>query len=81
LRIVLRSPAQPDVVLDIKPDRAHFELAEIDQPADGDAIVETDPADGLLSMWGRGAPHHPPTITAHPKLWSPVARVLWDAIP
>jgi uncharacterized protein (TIGR03083 family) len=81
LRIVLRSPGQPDVVMDINPDRAHFELAENDQPADGDAVVETDAAHRLLSIWGRCAPHHPPTITADPKLWSPVARVLWDAIP
>jgi uncharacterized protein (TIGR03083 family) len=81
LRIVLRSPAQPDVVMDINHDRAHFELAEIDQPADGDAIVETDAAHRLLSIWGRCAPHHPVTLTADPKLWSSVARVLWDATP
>jgi len=81
LRIVLRSPDQPDVVMDISPDRAHFELAENDQPADGDAIVETDSAHRLLSIWGRCAPDHPPTITADPKVWSRVARVLWDATP
>jgi uncharacterized protein (TIGR03083 family) len=81
LRIVLRSPAQPDVVMDINPDRARFELAENDQPAVGDAIVETDSAHRLLSIWGRYAPHHPPTITADPKVWSSVARVLWDATP
>jgi uncharacterized protein (TIGR03083 family) len=81
LRIVLRSPAQPDVVMDIHPDRAHFELVENDQRAAGDAIVETDPAHRLLSIWGRCAPDHPPTITADPKVWSSVAGVLWDATP
>jgi hypothetical protein len=79
LRIVLRSPAQPDVVMDIDPDGARFELAEISQPADGDAVVETDPAHRLLSIWGRRSPHHPVTVVADPKLWAPVAAVLWDA--
>ena len=67
--------------MDIKPDDAHFELAETDQPTEGDAIVETDPAHRLLTLWGRCAPHHPVAITADPKLWSSVARVLWDATP
>jgi hypothetical protein len=81
LRIVLRSPAQPDVVMDIDPDGARFELSEIGQPADGDAVVETDPAHRLLSIWGRRSPHHPVTVVADPKLWAPVAAVLWDATP
>jgi uncharacterized protein (TIGR03083 family) len=81
LRIVLRSRAQRDVTMDINPGSAHFELAEIDQPADGDAVVETDPAHRLLSIWGRRAPDQRVTITADPKLWAPVARVLWDATP
>jgi uncharacterized protein (TIGR03083 family) len=81
LKIVLRSPAQPDVVMDIDPDGARFEIAEIDQPADGDAVVETDPAHRLLSIWGRRTPSHSVTITADPKLWSSVAKVLWDATP
>jgi uncharacterized protein (TIGR03083 family) len=81
LRIVLRSPAQPDVVMDINPGSAHFELAEIDQPADGDAVVATDPAHRLLSIWGRRAPDHSVTIIADPKLWASAATVLWDATP
>jgi hypothetical protein len=81
LRIVLRAPAQPDVVMDIDPDGARFELAETGQPADGDAVVETDPAHRLLSIWGRRSPHHPTTVVADPKLWTPVAAVLWDATP
>jgi hypothetical protein len=68
-------------VLDINPDGARFELADIEQPADGDAVVETDPAHPLLSIWGRRTPHHPVTVTADPKLWAPVAAVLWDATP
>jgi Mycothiol maleylpyruvate isomerase N-terminal domain len=81
LRIVLRSPDQPDVVMDINPDSARFELADTDQPADGDAVVETDPAHRLLSIWGRHTPHHPVTVIAVPKLWASVASVLWDATP
>jgi hypothetical protein len=81
LRIVLRSRAEPDVVMDINPGGARFEVADVDLPADGDAVVETDPAHRLLSIWGRRTPHHPVTITADPKLWAPVATVLWDATP
>jgi uncharacterized protein (TIGR03083 family) len=81
LRIVLRSPEQPDVVMDINRDSARFELGDTDQPADGDAVVETDPAHRLLSIWGRRAPRNPVTITSDPKLWASVATVLWDAIP
>ncbi|HYZ66347.1 MAG TPA: maleylpyruvate isomerase N-terminal domain-containing protein [Mycobacterium sp.] len=81
LRIVLRSRAQPDVVLDIRPEGARFEIAAIDQPADGDAVVTTDAAHRLLCIWGRRAPSHAVTITADPTLWSSVATVLWDATP
>jgi uncharacterized protein (TIGR03083 family) len=81
LRIVMRSPAHPDVVMDIIPGSARFELGEINQPAEGDAVVETDPAHRLLSIWGRRAPGHRITITSEPKLWATVATVLWDAIP
>lgn len=79
LRIVLRSPGQPDVVMDINPDSAQFELAG--QSADGDAVVETDAAHRLLAVWGRRAPDHPVTITADPTKWARVAKVLWDATP
>ena len=71
LRIVLRSPAQPDVVMDINPDTARFEL--VHQHADGDAIVVTEPAHRLLSIWGRRAPDLPVTVIADPKLWASVA--------
>jgi uncharacterized protein (TIGR03083 family) len=81
LRIVLRSASQPDVVMNINADSAHFELGDADQPADGDAVVETDPAHRLLAIWGRHAPHHPLTITADPTLWASCAKVLWDATP
>jgi hypothetical protein len=81
LRIVLRSPSEPDVVMDINPDCARFELVDIDQPADGDAVVRTDPAHRLLSIWGRRTPDNPVTIVADPELWASIATVLWDATP
>jgi len=81
LRIVLRSPSESDVVLDINPDCARFELADIDEPADGDAVVRIDPAHRLLTIWGRRTADNPVTIVADPKLWASVATVLWDATP
>jgi uncharacterized protein (TIGR03083 family) len=53
LRIVLRAPEHPDVALGADTDgHARFELVE-GGTADGDAIVESDPAQRLLIIWGR----------------------------
>jgi hypothetical protein len=35
----------------------------------------------MLAIWGRRAPDHPVSVIADPKLWAPVATVLWDATP
>jgi uncharacterized protein (TIGR03083 family) len=79
LKIVLRSQGRPDVVMDINPDSTRFELAG--QSADGDAVVETDPAHRLLAIWGRRAPGQRVSITADSARWAPVANVLWDGAP
>jgi uncharacterized protein (TIGR03083 family) len=70
LRIVLRSPDQPDVTL--AGDR--FTIAPDD---DADAIVETDAAHRLLVMWGRHSPGRPSRITAAPADRDAVDRILW----
>jgi uncharacterized protein (TIGR03083 family) len=79
LRIVLRSPAEPDVLVDITPEGSRFELAGVDQPAEGDAVVTTDSAHRLLSIWGRRSDRHRIAIDADPGLWARVAAVLWEA--
>jgi hypothetical protein len=58
------------------PDGSRFELAE-HGPANGDAVVTTDEANRLLSIWGRRSSQHRITIEADPALWAPVAAVLW----
>lgn len=79
MRIVLRSEDRPDVVMNIDPDGARFEITGVDQH--GDAVVESDPAHRLLSIWERRIPRYSVTVTADPTLWSPVAKVLWEATP
>jgi hypothetical protein len=76
LRIVLRSPGEPDVVLAATADGARFELVD-NGPAEGDAVVTTDAANRLLSIWGRRSVRHRITIEADPSLWATVNAVLW----
>jgi uncharacterized protein (TIGR03083 family) len=81
LRIVLRAPGEPDVVLAADTARtARFELVG-EGTADGDAIVQTDAAHRLLILWGRRPSKRPVTIDADEALSDAVSRVLWpDAI-
>jgi hypothetical protein len=60
LRIVFRSPHQPDVVLSACHGSSRFELA--DHPAPGDVILTTDPANRLLTLGGRRSSNHEITI-------------------
>ncbi len=81
LRIVLRSPDHPDVVLgtDAGGD-ARFEVVE-DGPAEGDAVVVADPAHRLLVLWGRQSLKRPAAIDADPATAQVVSSVLWpDAV-
>jgi hypothetical protein len=76
LRIVLRSPGEPDVVLAATADGARFELVD-NGPAEGDAVVTTAPANRLLSIWGRRSVRHRITLEADPSVWAAVNAVLW----
>ena len=82
LRIVLRAPPRPDIVLAADVDgHPRFQLCSND-PADGDAVVITDPAQRLLVLWGRRSSTRPVTIDAETRIATAVASVLWpDAIP
>jgi hypothetical protein len=52
VRIVLRSPHTTDIVYEHTLRGARFEIVE-DGPASGDAVVTTDAANRLLTIWGR----------------------------
>lgn len=79
LRIVLRSPGQPDAVLAADADGARFESDE-SQTAEGDAVITTDAANRLLSLWGRRSAQKRIAIEADPNIWTPVASVLWPNV-
>jgi uncharacterized protein (TIGR03083 family) len=77
LRIVLRAPGQPDVVLAANDGRnARFELV-CEGTADGDAVVRIDAAHRLLILWGRRPSKRPVTIQADEAVSDTVSRVLW----
>jgi uncharacterized protein (TIGR03083 family) len=79
LRIVLRAADQPDVVLDADADgTARFELLP-NLAAEGDAVVTTDPAHRLLTIWGRRSAERPVTIEADEPTSEVVSSVLWGA--
>jgi uncharacterized protein (TIGR03083 family) len=75
LRIVLRSPAQPDVVLTAAHGRAHLELAEA---GTHDAItVTTDQANRLLLLWGRTSSERTINVHAATDALGSLSTILW----
>jgi hypothetical protein len=75
IRIVLRAPGEPDVVL-AADTAARFELVD-EGTAEGDAVVQTDAANRLLILWGRRPSKCPATIEADETLSDTVSCVLW----
>lgn len=78
LRIVLRSPQTADIVYEHTSEGARFEIAE-DGPASGDAVVTTDVANRLLTIWGRRSAERPLTIDTDAISRAVVESVLWGA--
>jgi uncharacterized protein YndB with AHSA1/START domain len=81
LSVVLRAPGHPDVALGADADgNARFELVE-GGTADGDPIVESDPAHRLLIIWGRRSSTRPVRIDSDPTTTEAIKDVLWpDAV-
>jgi uncharacterized protein (TIGR03083 family) len=77
LGIVLRSPGQPDIVLEGAGDQGRFTIAG--QTANGDAIVTTDAAQRLLLIWGRHPTGRPIGIDTKMTAQHAVESVLWPA--
>jgi hypothetical protein len=81
LRIVLRAPGHPDVVLAARAGEAQFEMSDA-LPAEADAVVNTDAANRLLTLWGRRSARRRVAIEADPRVWATVNTVLWPrAVP
>lgn len=78
LRIVLHSPGEADIAYRRTPRGAHFELSE-DGPADGDALVTTDAANRLLTLWGRRSSERHLTVDTDTVPPETVASILWPA--
>lgn len=81
LRIVLRSPGEADVVYRRTPQGACFELHD-DRPVSGDALVTTDAANRLLTIWGRRSAGRDLTVDTDTVTPETVASILWPtAVP
>lgn len=75
LRIVLRSPGCADLVYERSGGGARFEFVE--QPATGDAVVITDTANRLLTIWGRRSAQRTLTVDTDTVSAALVKSVLW----
>lgn len=81
LHIVLRAPGDPDVVLGTDASgEARFELVANGR-GEGDAIVEMDRVQRLLTIWGRRSATRSVRVQADPCTSEAVTSVLWpDAV-
>lgn len=77
MRIVLRSPDQPDVVLAAAAGAGRFET--VDREEGSDAVVTTDAAQRFLLIWGRWPTARPIATEARTITRHMVERVLWSA--
>jgi hypothetical protein len=78
VRIVLRSPDHPDVVLKAAAGEAIFEMSD-HAPLEGGALVTTDAAQRLLIIWGRRPTTRPIDMDAKTTTRRTVEAVLWPA--
>ena len=75
--VVLRTPGQPDVALQVDADGAARFVHGEDGSIDGQCVVTTDGANRLLTMWGRRSSRRDVGVAGDPALWGAVAAALW----
>jgi uncharacterized protein (TIGR03083 family) len=75
MRIVLRSPAQPDVVLTTANGQARLELVEAGTHED--ITVTTDPANRLLLLWGRTSSERSVQVDGTADALDSLSKILW----
>jgi len=78
LRIVLRSPDTTDIVYERTPNGARFDIID-DGTANGDALVSTDAANRLLTIWGRRSLECALTLDTDSISPDTVESILWSA--
>jgi uncharacterized protein (TIGR03083 family) len=80
VRVVFRSPARSDVVF--VAGRGPTRLEQPDVPADGDALIVTDPAHRLLVLWGRRSSARDLTLDGDRATVAALPAIVWpDASP
>jgi hypothetical protein len=75
IRIVFRSPDQPDVVFLPSPGGGRFEI--VDRAIDADAILRTDAASRLLALWGRKSNNRTVALEGAPAITEALDAVVW----
>lgn len=78
ITVVLRTPGQPDVALQVDADgQARFVQGDSEGGLTGQFVVTTDAANRLLTLWGRHSSRRAIGVTGSPVLWGAVAAALW----
>ncbi|OPX05574.1 maleylpyruvate isomerase N-terminal domain-containing protein [Mycobacterium sp. AT1] len=79
ITIVLRTPGEPDVALEVDADgeAARYTQGESEGSLDGQFVVTTDAANRVLALWGRHSSRKAVSVTGDPALWGAVANALW----
>ncbi|MET0704644.1 MAG: maleylpyruvate isomerase N-terminal domain-containing protein [Mycobacterium sp.] len=76
--IVLRTPGQPDVAMEVDTDgEARYVQGDSEGSLTGQFVVTTDAAHRLLTLWGRHSTRRAVSITGNPAGWASVAAALW----
>jgi hypothetical protein len=75
IRIVFRSPDQPDVVFLPSPGGGRFEI--VDRAIEADAILRTDAAGRLLALWGRKSTNRAVALEGPPAITEALDAAVW----
>jgi len=76
VRVILRSDGQPDVTFTVSPAGSRLDVVE-DDGAEVHAVVTSDPAQRLLTLWGRRSIERPLETHGEPEVLRVLGHAFW----